>query len=160
MVIIIKDHSDDLTARKYNIKKGTATITVLIVTIASRLFLLCSESSECSLHTRLFVQSDRDCRQFCEDTADCRFYYWSPFSLFLEHFLVKDVAKNFKPREVGIFSMLLHMPTHYFCRKSRQKIVLQVPHRLLALPPLLLSLPQVLCLFCRKLFSSQIFELL
>ena len=28
--------------------------------------------------TRLFVQSDRDCRQFCEDTADCRFYYWSP----------------------------------------------------------------------------------
>ena len=29
--------------------------------------------------TRLFVQSDRDCRQFCEDTADCRFYYWWPF---------------------------------------------------------------------------------
>ena len=117
-------------------------------------------SSECSLHTRLFVQSDRDCRQFCEDTADCRFYYWSPFSLFLEHFLVKDVAKIFKPREFGIFSMLLHMPTHYFCRKSRQKIVLQVPHRLLALPPLLLSLPQVLRIFCRKLFPSQIFELL
>ena len=29
--------------------------------------------------TRLFVQSDRDCRQFCEDTADCRFYYWLNF---------------------------------------------------------------------------------
>ena len=32
------------------------------------------------IFARLFVQSDRDCRQFCEDTADCRFYYWWPFS--------------------------------------------------------------------------------
>jgi len=40
--------------------------------------------SECPLEKnnyidhRLFVQTDPDCRQFCEDTADCRFYYWYP----------------------------------------------------------------------------------
>ena len=27
---------------------------------------------------RLFVQSDRECRAICEETPDCRFYYWYP----------------------------------------------------------------------------------
>jgi len=40
--------------------------------------------SECPLEKnnyidhRLFVQSDRQCRSICEETPDCRFYYWYP----------------------------------------------------------------------------------
>jgi len=40
--------------------------------------------SECPLEKnnyidhRLFIQSDRQCRAICEETPDCRFYYWYP----------------------------------------------------------------------------------
>ena len=55
--------------------------------------------------TRLFVQSDRDCRQFCEDTADCRFYYWSPFSFNpLSIFFAKNFCRK-SAKEINYFAL-------------------------------------------------------
>ena len=42
------------------------------------------KKSECPLEKnnyidhRLFTQSDGECRTICEDTPDCRFYFWYP----------------------------------------------------------------------------------
>ena len=119
MMFVSFERIDDLTSTKYNIK-GTAIMRRIM-----RIFA-----------TRLFVQSDRDCRQFCEDTADCRFYYWSAFSFNPLSFLQRTSA---------------------LCRKSAQIFciglnwsLLQVSHRLLSFTPLLLPLPQVPNFLCSQ----------